>query len=87
MERRALQATVAAYPYLQGLWAVPLGIVIAVSGVANLQSGPSGLALLALAGGGLALAAAASAEIAPYYGRRTGGSRRRGARRSATGWR
>ena len=67
MERQALHDTAAYYPYLQGLWAIPLGLTIMVAGMTNLQAAPSGLALLGLAGGGLLLAAAAAGLIARHY--------------------
>ena len=67
MERRQLESTAADYPYLQGLWMIPLGIGIIVAGVSNLQSRPTGIGALALILGGLAIAGSASLLIARYY--------------------
>ena len=38
MERRQLESAAANYPYLQGLWTIPLGIGIIVAGISNLQN-------------------------------------------------
>jgi hypothetical protein len=67
MERKALGAAVANYPYLQGLWAIPFGIGMVVAGVSNLQHRPSGPVLLGVFGGGLALCAVAALLITRHY--------------------
>jgi drug/metabolite transporter (DMT)-like permease len=67
MERRHLESAAADYPYLQGLWTIPLGIGIIVAGISNLQSRPTGIGAIVLILGGLAIAAAASLLIGRYY--------------------
>ena len=67
MDRNALESTAANYPYLQGLWAVPMGLLFSLAGIANLQDGPSGSWLMAIAGGVLLLCGAGSLLIARYY--------------------
>ncbi len=67
MERRQLEAAAANYPYLQGLWAIPLGIGMILAGISNLQNRPSEPVMLAIIIGGLALAAAVSLLIGRYY--------------------
>ena len=67
MERRHLESAAADYPYLQGLWMIPLGIGIIVAGISNLQNRPTGIAALAIILGGLAIAGSASLLIARYY--------------------
>ena len=67
MERRHLESAAADYPYLQGLWTIPLGIGIIVAGVSNLQSRPTGFGAMALILGGLAIAGAATLMIGRYY--------------------
>jgi drug/metabolite transporter (DMT)-like permease len=67
MERRHLESAAADYPYLQGLWMIPLGIGIIVAGISNLQNRPTGIGALALILGGLAIAGSASLLIARYY--------------------
>src|SRR2546421_6703932 len=67
MERKALAAAAANYPYLQGLWAIPFGIGMVVAGVSNLQHRPSGPVLLGVFGGGLALCAVAALLITRHY--------------------
>ena len=53
MERRHLESAAADYPYLQGLWMIPLGIGIIVAGISNLQDHPTGIGALVLILGGL----------------------------------
>ena len=67
MERRQLESAAADYPYLQGLWMIPLGIGIIVAGISNLQNRPTGIGAIVLILGGLAIAGAASLLIARYY--------------------
>ena len=67
MERRHLESAAANYPYLQGLWTIPLGIGVIVAGISNLQSRPTGIGAMALILGGLAIAGAASLMIGRYY--------------------
>ena len=67
MERQRLTDLAANYPYLQGLWALPLGLTIIVAGISNLDRRPDGFPLLMLIGSGLVVAAAASWLIARYY--------------------
>jgi predicted phage tail protein len=67
MDRKALESAAANYPYLQGLWALPMGILIIVTGVSNLQRRPSGPWMLVILVASLALAGVASLLIARYY--------------------
>src|SRR5664279_821282 len=67
MERRPLEAAAANYPYLQGLWTIPLGIGVIVAGISNLQSRPTGIGAMALILVGLAIAGAATLMIGRYY--------------------
>jgi len=67
MERRQLEAAAANYPYLQGLWTIPLGIGIIVAGISNLQSRPTGIGAILLILGGLGLAGVALLLIGRYY--------------------
>jgi uncharacterized membrane protein YiaA len=67
MERRQLEASAANYPYLQGLWAIPLGIGTIVAGISNLQNRPSEQVVLGIIIGGLAIAAVALVLIARFY--------------------
>lgn len=67
MERRQLEAAAANYPYLQGLWAIPLGFGTIVAGVSNLQNRPSEPMVLGIIIGGLAIAGVASVLISRYY--------------------
>jgi hypothetical protein len=66
-QRRTLESTAANYPYLQGLWTIPLGIGIIVAGISNLQARPTGPVMLGIIIGGLAGAAALSWAIGRYY--------------------
>ena len=72
MDRRRLESAGADYPYLQGLWMIPLGIGIIVAGISNLQDHPTGIGALVLILGGLGLAGATSLVIARYYRDRYG---------------
>lgn len=67
MDRSALESTAANYPYLQGLWAIPMGLSIPLAGITNLQDRPSGSWLMAVGGAILVLCGAASLLIARYY--------------------
>lgn len=67
MEPRHLEAAAANYPYLQGLWTIPLGIGIIVAGISNLQSRPTGIGAMVLIIGGLTIAGAALLLISRYY--------------------
>ena len=67
MERRHLESAASNYPYLQGLWTIPLGIGVIVAGISNLQSRPTGIGAMALIFGGLAIAGAACLMIGRYY--------------------
>ncbi|HEU0316139.1 MAG TPA: hypothetical protein VFR49_02350 [Solirubrobacteraceae bacterium] len=86
MDRRALESTAANYPYLKGLWAVPMGLVFSLAGIANLRHGPSGSWLIAIAGGVLLTCAPLSLVIARHYREHFGTvtpSRRRQVRHAA----
>ena len=67
MERRDLEAAAANYPYLQGLWAIPIGLGMILAGISNLQNRPSEPVMLAIIIGGLAIAAVVSLLIGRYY--------------------
>jgi hypothetical protein len=67
MDRNALESTAANYPYLQGLWAIPMGLSIPLAGITNLRDPPSGSWLMAIAAGILLLCAAGSLLIVRYY--------------------
>jgi drug/metabolite transporter (DMT)-like permease len=67
MERRHLESTAANYPYLQGLWMIPLGIGVIVAGISNLQNRPTGIGAIVLILGGLAIAGIACLLIGRYY--------------------
>ena len=67
MERRQLEAAAANYPYLQGLWAIPLGFGTIVAGISNLQNRPSEPVVLGIIIGGLAIAGVALVLIGRYY--------------------
>ena len=67
MEREALESAAANYPYLQGLWAVPMGFLMMVTGISNLQRGPSDPLMLGILGGALVLCLVASLSITRYY--------------------
>ena len=67
MERRQLEAAAANFPYLQGLWAIPLGFGTIVAGISNLQNRPSEPVVLGIIIGGLAIAGVALVLIGRYY--------------------
>ncbi len=67
MDRDQLESAAANYPYLQGLWAVPMGLGIPLAGVSNLQHAPSRPWLVAIFGGILLLSGVGSLLIARYY--------------------
>ncbi len=67
MDRQALVAAGANYPYLQGLWALPMGLILPVVGLSNLERGPSGGWLLGIAAGALVLCGVGSLLIARHY--------------------
>jgi hypothetical protein len=67
MERKALESTAANYPYLQGLWAVPMGFMIILTGISNLQWRPGTLLMFGILGGGLLLCAGVAWLITRYY--------------------
>ncbi len=88
MDRRALESTAANYPYLQGLWAVPMGLLMPLAGITNLRDRPSDPWLMAIAGGILLLCGAGSLLIARYYREHYGRvtpTRSRQARHAAAG--
>ena len=72
MDRRRLETAGAEYPYLQGLWTIPLGIGMIVAGLSNLQDRPTGIGAIVLILGGLGLAGGASLVIGRYYRDRYG---------------
>ena len=67
MEREKLESRAANYPYLQGLWAIPMGVMIVLAGVSNLERGPSTPVLLGLVVAGLLLCWGLSVRIAQHY--------------------
>jgi hypothetical protein len=67
MDRDALESTAANYPYLQGLWAIPMGLAIPLAGISNLQDRPSGSWLMVIGGAILLLCCAGSLLIVRYY--------------------
>ncbi|MGZ9160445.1 MAG: hypothetical protein ACXW4T_04700 [Candidatus Limnocylindrales bacterium] len=67
MERRTLESAAADYPYLQGLWTIPLGIGIIVAGISNLKDRPTGIGAIVVIVGGLAIAGATALLIGRYY--------------------
>lgn len=67
MDRRTLEATAANYPYLQGLWAVQMGLLLPLAGLTNLRDGPSGAWVLVVFGAVLLACGAGSVLIARYY--------------------
>ena len=62
-----MESTALNYPYLRGLWAIPLGLMIIIAGISNLQHAPSGALLLGIVGAGLALSLLVSLLITRYY--------------------
>jgi hypothetical protein len=71
MDRQLLESAGAAYPqtHVQGLYAVPFGLVMCVVAMSNLEEPPGGAAVIALIG---VLAAATVAGVALYYRQRFG---------------
>lgn len=67
MQRKVLESTAATYPYRQGLWAIPMGFMMFLTGVSNLEHGPRPLLLLAMLLGGLGLCWLVSQRIASFY--------------------
>lgn len=67
MERKSLESVAANYPYLQGLWAIPMGFSTIIVGISNLQRRPAGLLMLGIIVGGMALTLVAYLLIARYY--------------------
>jgi hypothetical protein len=67
MERRMLLETAHNYPYLQGLYAIPAGLVCFLSVPVNLYQGPSEASVLGVFGLGLLLCLVACVRIARYY--------------------
>jgi hypothetical protein len=67
MERRALEAAGRNYPYLQGLWALPMGFMLFLVGVSNLEARPAAPVVLGMVGVGAALSLAVCWLIARYY--------------------
>jgi hypothetical protein len=67
MERSTLAATAQNYPYLQGLYAIPAGLIFFLSVPVNLYRGPSEALILGLFGICLLLCLLACLRIARYY--------------------
>jgi hypothetical protein len=67
MKQRTLAATARNYPYLQGLYALPAGLVFFLSVPVNLYQGPSEALILGVFGVGLLLCLLACVRIARYY--------------------
>lgn len=67
MRGRTLTSVGATYPYLQGLWVLPMGILMVVTGLSNLQRRPSGPWMLGILAGGMVLCALATLLITRYY--------------------
>ena len=67
MHPNALAAAAANYPYLQGLWTVPMGFLILFIGLANVQQRPADPVLVGLFGGALLLSWLAARRTARYY--------------------
>ncbi|HEV2636771.1 MAG TPA: hypothetical protein VGX23_16585 [Actinocrinis sp.] len=67
MERRALASAAANYPYLQGLWAVPMGFMMVATGISNLQGRLSGPVIIGVLVGCFALCVVTTLLIARYY--------------------
>jgi hypothetical protein len=67
MQRNPLASAAANYPYLQGLWTIPMGLLILFTGLSNLHEPPAGPVLLAIFGGAVLLSWLASRRIARYY--------------------
>ena len=67
MDRKTLESTAANYPYLQGLWALPMGFMFPITGLSNLERRPSGPWMLGILGGSLLLCAVGYLLVARYY--------------------
>lgn len=67
MERKTLESAGANYPYLQGLWTLPMGALIVLTGISNLHDRPSGPVMLGIFAVGAALSLVACLLIARYY--------------------
>jgi hypothetical protein len=67
MDRNTLETAAATFPYLQGLWSIPMGFMLMVAGASNLEHGPQGAGLLVSVGVGLALAAGSAGLIGRFY--------------------
>jgi len=65
MEREQLERTAVHYPYLRGLLALPLGFMLIMSGLGNMEWGP--FRQEALFVGSVVLALAGYVLIARYY--------------------
>lgn len=67
MERKALESAAANYPYLQGLWVIPMGVFTILRGISNLQRRPAWPLMFGIFVVGLALTLLASLFIVRYY--------------------
>jgi hypothetical protein len=67
MDRRTLESTAANYPYLQGLWAVQMGLLLPLAGLTNLRDGPSGVWVPVVFGAVVLACGAGSLLIVRYY--------------------
>lgn len=67
MTRKALESAAANYPYLQGLWVLPMGFMLLITGVSNLEPGLPERVMLGILGSGLVVSALAYWRISHYY--------------------
>jgi 4-hydroxybenzoate polyprenyltransferase len=67
VEHKTLESAAANYPYLQGLWSLPMGFLIVLTGVSNLEHRPSGPPMLVIVVIVVSLALAAGLLITRYY--------------------
>lgn len=67
MHRKTLESTAANYPYLQGLWAIPFGLMTILTGFSNLQQRPADPVMLAILAAGAGVALLISLRISTYY--------------------
>lgn len=67
LDTSTLATTAATYPYLRGLWTIPLRVGMALADVFNLEQAPSNPILVGLLVGGLALCGGASWFIVRHY--------------------
>ena len=67
MRHQTLGSTAANYPYLQGLWTIPLGFGMVLAGISNLERRPAAPLMSGILVVGLALAGTASLLITRYY--------------------